>query len=186
MKKVLLIISIYFLTTLNAYSEGIMRSWAEGMKEFIDKPLISTFDKMYRSQGLVLVDFSNNFASYSFSANKLSVEERKNPGSVENKSNFILSFYTCGQDSSLNLPINQVLVKSNFEQYLDFHNNFQELIELSEENNWTRINYGKSQQRDDQVFLLWQDDKDKTTSIEIQINKETHNLVWMIYKTCQN
>ena len=65
MKKIFILISLLILITNNAYT-GNMKGWVTVAKGFIDQPLVQTLDYMYRTQGLVLLDIAQNYASYSF------------------------------------------------------------------------------------------------------------------------
>ena len=189
MKKILskffYIFSISLLLSNYAYA-GNMKGWSNLMISFIDQPLISTLSSMYRTQGMVLLDIGDNYASYSFAASQLTEEQKSNISTVENSKNFVLRFETCKPNSNLIEKINFVQVKRSFEEVDEFNDNFFELIEFAEEKNFIKKNFGKSTMTDNQVFLLWalQDSQDNDTFIEIQINKEIHHLVWQMTKNC--
>ena len=185
LSKFLYIFSISLLLSNYAYA-GNMKSWSNLMISFIDQPLISTLSSMYRTQGMVLLDIGDNYASYSFSANKLTEEQKSNISTVENSKNFVLRFGTCKLNPNLIEKINFVQVKKSFENVDEFNDNFFELMEFAEEKNFIKKNFGKSTVTDNQVFLLWalQDSQDNDTFIEIQINKEIHQLVWLMTKNC--
>lgn len=183
--KFFYIFSISLLLSNYAYA-GNMKGWSNLMISFIDQPLISTLNSMYRNQGMVLLDIGDNYASYSFSANQLTEEQKSNISIVENSKNFVLRFETCKSNSNLIEKINFVQVKRSFEEVDEFTDNFYELVDFADEKNFIKNNFGKSTAMDNQIFLLWalSESEDNDTFIEIQINKEIHQLVWQMTKIC--
>ena len=183
--KFSLILSILVFISNHAYA-GNMKGWADLMISYMDQPLINTLNGMYRDQGIVLLDIGDNYAAYSFSAQQLTTDEKENISTVENSSNFVLRFNTCNADPNLTEKINMIAVKRSFEKVDDFNDNFYELVELAEEKKWIKNNYGKSNAKENQIFMLWavNNSENNDTFIEIQINKEIHQLVWQMTKKC--
>ena len=183
--KFSLILSILVFISNHAYA-GNMKGWADLMINYMDQPLINTLNSMYRNQGTVLLDIGDNYAAYSFSAQQLTTDEKANISTVENSSNFVLKFNTCKEDSNLKEKINQIAVKRSFAKVDDFTDNFYELVELAEEKKWIKTNFGKSNAKENQIFMLWavNNTQNNDTFIEIQINKEIHQLVWQMTKNC--
>tara|TARA_Y100000294_G_scaffold156101_1_gene156778 strand:+ start:220 stop:795 length:576 start_codon:yes stop_codon:yes gene_type:complete len=183
--KFSLILSILVFISNHAYA-GNMKGWADLMISYMDQPLINTLNGMYRGQGIVLLDIGDNYAAYSFSAQQLTTDEKENISTVENSSNFVLRFNTCNADPNLTEKINMIAVKRSFEKVDDFNDNFYELVELAEEKKWIKNNYGKSNAKENQIFMLWavNNSENNDTFIEIQINKEIHQLVWQMTKKC--
>jgi len=163
-----------------------MKGWADLMITYMDQPLINTLNGMYRNQGTVLLDIGDNYAAYSFSAKQLTTDERANISTVENSSNFILRFNTCKADPNLKEKINLIAIKRSFVEVDEFTDNFYELVELAEEKQWIKNNFGKSSVNENQIFMVWavNDSQNNDTFIEILINKEIHQLIWQMIKNC--
>jgi len=183
--KFFLILSILVFISNYAYA-GNMKGWADLMITYMNQPLINTLNSMYRNQGTVLLDIGDNYAAYSFSAKQLTTDEKANISTVEYSSNFVLNFNTCNANSNLTEKINTVRVKRSFEKVDDFNDNFYELVELAEEKQWIKTNFGKSSAKENQIFMVWalNNSEDNDTFIEIQIKKEIHQLVWQMMKNC--
>ena len=183
--KFTLILSILIFISNHSYA-GNMKGWADLMITYMDQPLINTLNGMYRNQGTVLLDIGDNYAAYSFSAKQLTTDERANISTVENSSNFILRFNTCKADPNLKEKINLIAIKRSFVEVDEFTDNFYELVELAEEKQWIKNNFGKSSVNENQIFMVWavNDSQNNDTFIEILINKEIHQLIWQMIKNC--
>lgn len=161
---------------------GTMKGWVEDAYKQIDSPLIETL-QIYRSNGFVLIDVASNYAAYSFRAQRLTQAQREKIGAVEGSATLVLSYRSCApQTGWMNGNISQITIKNTVEEAADLAEELRELVEFSEEMKFKAWGFGASKARKDQVFMGWNDANEN--SVEIQINKQTHQLVWQINKAC--
>ena len=161
---------------------GTMKGWVKSAYGQIGSPLIDTLG-IYRSDGFLLIDVAANYAAFSFRGERLTKSQREKIGSVEATAGLVVSYQSCApQTGWLNGDISQITVKNQIKDAARLAEELRELVEFSEENKFKPWGYGASKSRQDQVFMGW-NDKNKN-SIEIQINKETHQLVWQVVKAC--
>jgi len=180
-KLVTLIIFIWFGFASVSYS-GNMKGWVGVAKDFIDKPLLETLDYFYRNQGLVLLDVAGNSLSYSFYREQLTDSQKENVTEVEKSSNFVLRFDTCKASSFYTEKINNIKLSRSLENVDDFVDNLYDLVILAEENKWTNVTFGKSNAKENQIFMLWK--VNSVTNVEIQIDKAIHQITWQMNKVC--
>ena len=170
------------LLIISPYSNAeIMKSWAKWIYSKLNEPIISTLD-IYRSDGLVLIDVGEDYAAYSTSPQKLTDEQRTAIGTVENDVGFVLSYASCGSKHNsrfLDGNIKFVAVKRYITDASELAEEIFNLVELSSSIASNAKYIGKSTQVDNQTFISWKDDNGNT--IELQINKETHQAVWVAY-----
>jgi len=185
LKFVFLLLLLTFI--INNAHAGNMKGWASVIKDFMDIPLSQTLDYMYRNQGLVLLDVAQNYAAYSFYREQLTDSQKENVTTVENSSNFVIRFETCKPSPIYTEKINVVQLKRSFKDDVDdFVDNFHELVVLADENQWTRIDFGKSSKNENQIFMAWgvNSSQNNDTFVEIQINKAIHQITWQMVKNC--
>jgi len=162
-----------------------MASWAEWMYGEIDAPLISTLS-LYRSDGLVLLDVDSNYAAYGNYAVKLDDNEREAVGSVENNYDLVIRFDSCApalKDKVFEGAVSQVRVKKKHEDAAGMAEDIRELVDFASKSNFTLWGAGASTSKSDQVYMGWTDNNGVLS--ELQINKDTHQLVWASYKKCE-
>ena len=176
-----LLVSISLLTTSTYSNAGIMESWAKWMYSQLDSPIISTLNT-YRSEGMVLIDVGKNYAAYSTSSTRLTEEQRDSISTVENDTDFVLSFNSCSSKQNsqfLDGNIELVAVKRRIADASELAEEILNLVEFSSSKANNAKYIGKSNKVDNQTFVSWKDDNGNT--IELQINKDTHQAVWLAY-----
>ena len=163
-------------------SAGTMIGWVEAVYGQMGSPLIETLD-IYRSDGFILIDVAANYAAYAPRGQRLNKSQRENPGSVETESAMVVAYRSCApQEDWLSGNISQINVKLAIGKAEDLAEELQELVAFSEAKKFKAWGFGASKVRDDQIFMGWNDAAGN--SIEIQVNKQIHQLVWQIEKTC--
>ena len=173
---------IVFLST-PAFS-GTMRSWVEIVYPKINTPLIDTLE-IYRSNGFILIDVAANYAAYSYSAKRLTVEQRKKTTSVEKDAGLVVRYESCPPQSGwLSGKINSASVSSKISDAKKLAEEIRELLEFVENKNLKAWGFGTSKSRKDQSYLGWNDSNGN--SIELQINKNIHQIKFQILKQCGN
>jgi len=190
MKIKQLLVSIY-LMTISTYSNAeIMKSWAKWMYIQLDNPIISTLNT-YRSEGMVLIDVGKNYAAYSTSSTRLTEEQRDSISTVENDTDFVVSFNSCSskQDNQfLDGNIKSVTVKRNITDASELVGEISDLIDLSARLTstvGTVVSLPKFKS-----LMIWSNKEEPSNLVTLDINKETHQVVWTAktadYNTCSN
>ena len=179
MKIKQLLVSIY-LMTISTYSNAeIMESWAKWMYSQLDSPIISTLNT-YRSEGMVLIDVGKNYAAYSTSSTRLTEEQRDSISTVENDTDFVVSFNSCSskQDNQfLDGNIKSVTVKRNITDASELVGEISDLIDLSARLTST-VGIVYSVPKTSKSFMTWSNKEEPSTLVALDINKETHQVVW--------
>ena len=179
------------LMTISTYSNAeIMESWAKWMYSQLDSPIISTLNT-YRSEGMVLIDVGKNYAAYSTSSTRLTEEQRDSISTVENDTDFVVSFNSCSskQDNQfLDGNIKSVTVKRNITDASELVGEISDLIDLSARLTstvGTVVSLPKFKS-----LMIWSNKEEPSTLVALDINKETHQVVWTAktadYNTCSN
>ena len=183
MKKYIIASGLIFLLSTPSFA-GTMRSWVESIYPKINTPLIDTL-KLYRTEGFVLIDVANNYAAYSYKAKRLTVEQRKTTRSVENDAGMVVRYESCPpQPGWLSGKINHVSVAMKISDAADLAEEIREILEFTESKNFKAWGFGASKSKKDQSFMGWNDSVGN--SIELQINKNTHQIKFQILKQCGN
>jgi len=185
-----LLVSISLLTTSTYSNAGIMESWAKWMYSQLDSPIISTLN-IYRSEGMVLIDVGKNYAAYSTSSTRLTEEQRDSISTVENDTDFVVSFNSCSskQDNQfLDGNIKSVTVKRNITDASELVGEISDLIDLSARLTstvGTVVSLPKFKS-----LMIWSNKEEPSNLVTLDINKETHQVVWTAktadYNTCSN
>ena len=185
-----LFVSISLLTTSTYSNAGIMESWAKWMYSQLDSPIISTLNT-YRSEGMVLIDVGKNYAAYSTSSTRLTEEQRDSISTVENDTDFVVSFNSCSskQDNQfLDGNIKSVTVKRNITDASELVGEISDLIDLSARLTstvGTVVSLPKFKS-----LMIWSNKEEPSNLVTLDINKETHQVVWTAktadYNTCSN
>jgi len=185
-----LLVSISLLTTSTYSNAGIMESWAKWMYSQLDSPIISTLNT-YRSEGMVLIDVGKNYAAYSTSSTRLTEEQRDSISTVENDTDFVVSFNSCSskQDNQfLDGNIKSVTVKRNITDASELVGEISDLIDLSARLTstvGTVVSLPKFKS-----LMIWSNKEEPSNLVTLDINKETHQVVWTAktadYNTCSN
>lgn len=150
----------------------------------IDSPLIDTLN-IYRTDGFVLLDVGKNYAAFSPMARRLSESQRANASTVEADSGFVISFISCGNpESMLGGKIDNVATSAKIADTNTLAEELRELVIFSQTSllNIKPAEFGASSNKEDQVFMGWIDGQ--KTIVEIQINKNPHQLVWRANRSC--
>jgi len=179
------------LMTISTYSNAeIMESWAKWMYSQLDSPIISTLNT-YRSEGMVLIDVGKNYAAYSTSSTRLTEEQRDSISTVENDTDFVVSFNSCSskQDNQfLDGNIKSVTVKRNITDASELVGEISDLIDLSARLTstvGTVVSLPKFKS-----LMIWSNKEEPSNLVTLDINKETHQVVWTAktadYNTCSN
>ena len=183
MKKYIIASALIFLLSTPAFA-GNMRNWVKVIYPKINTPLIDTLE-IYRTEGFVLIDVAKNYAAYSYKAKRLTAEQRKTTTSVENDAGMVVRYESCPpQTEWLGGKINSASVARKVSDAADLAEEIRELLEFTESKKFQAWGFGASKGRKDQSFMGWDDSIGN--SIELQINKETHQIKFQITKKCEN
>lgn len=178
--------------TLTSFVFGneIAKGWSEYAHTFLDKPLNSTLQVM-KDEGFLMVDVGGNYAGYALGGDRTSTEERELPLSVLDRLPFAIDFQSCDQPTEGFMvgTVNRVTVRLTEDETSEFALELRDLVVLTDELGYQKRNFGNSQGRADQTFLLWSmppadANTEPTQFVEIQINEEPHQIVWTAYKRC--
>ena len=187
-KKSLLISFLCIYTS--CVNAGQVADWFRYGINQINKPLIEALD-IYRSEGFILIDVSNDYAAFSYNAQRLEKDQRERIGSVEATKALTISFNSCPNKSGfLSGDIHTITVKRNFsgestaERVMnEFTEDLRSLVaEFDLKPGYTKRGFGASKNKSDQVFMSWKSANDLL--IEIQINSKPHQLVAVASKQC--
>jgi hypothetical protein len=184
MLKKILTIAIFSGLTSVSHAGNLFLDWFETGIAKLDRPLDSTLG-VYRSDGLVLIDYDADYAAYSVNASRLNSREQKEIGLVEAQKIFVLKFNSCPGQSTLRGIINTVTIKAKIEDYPKL---MQEIIDtisrFDNDRMYTKGTFGKSKNTSGQIFMSWK--KSDGTLIELQINQNPpHQLVAVAAKSCK-
>ncbi len=184
MIRKLMIASVLMVIVSTPAAAGTMRGWVEFVYQAINTPLIDTLE-IYRTDGFVLIDVAANYAAYSYSAKRLTVEQRKATASVENDAGLVVRYESCAPQAGwLGGEINHASVAMKISDATDLAEEIRELLEFAESNNFIPWGVGASSTREDQSYIGWNDANG--ISIEMQINKNTHQIKFQFIKECEN
>jgi len=183
MKKYIIASGLIFFLSAPAFA-GNMRGWAESVYLKMNTPLIDTL-KIYRTDGFILIDVAKNYAAYSYKAKRLTVEQRKKPGSVDGDAGLVVRFESCSpQTDWLGGKIHYASVSIKISDAKILAKEIRETLEFTESKKFEPWGFGASKGRKDQSYMGWNDSNGN--SIEMQINKNTHQIKLQITKTYEN
>lgn len=176
--------SLFGIFAPNSAVAGNMAPWAQTIIKMIDTPMIETLE-LYRSNGFVLVDVGKNYAAFSTIAQRLSESQRATIGTAESDSDFVISFTSCNSpESILGSKIDSVAISAKISDTSELAEELRELVVFSQTSLPTikPSDFGASTIKEDQVFMGWNDGQ--KIVVEIQINKNPHQLVWRANRSC--
>ena len=183
MKILIMALGLIFLLSTTSFA-GTMRGWVESIYPKINTPLIDTLE-IYSTEGFVLIDVSNNYAAYSYEAERLTAEQREKKTLVEDNAGLVIRYDSCStQTGWLGGKINQASLAMKISDAADLAEEIREILEFAESKNFVPWGFGASKTRKDQSFMGWNDSTGNP--IELQINKNTHQIKFLIGKECQN
>lgn len=178
--RVFTIVFIVFFS--NTAFAGTMRDWVESVYLQIDTPLIDTLE-IYRTDGFILIDVGANYGAYSYTAERLTLEQRQNPTTVEGDAGLVIRYESCPPQSGwLNGRINHASVAMKVTDASSLAEEMRELLLFAEQNEFQAWGFGPSKERDDQSYFGWNDINGN--SIEMQINQFTHQIKFQILRQC--
>ena len=183
MKKYIIATGLIFLLSTPSFA-GTMRGWIESIYPQINTPLIDTL-VIYRDEGYVLIDVANDYAAYSYKAKRLTPEQRKNIGAVENDAGLVIRYESCSpQTGFLGGKIHLASVALKISDAADLAEEIREILEFTESKKFKAWGFGASKGKRDQSYMGWNDSIGN--SVELQINKNTHQIKFQILKKCKN
>ncbi len=175
-----LVVSVFLSTPAFA---GIMKGWVESIYPKMNTSLIDTLG-IYKTDGYILIGVGANYAAYSFKAKRLTKKQRVDITSAENDAGLVITYKSCPpQTGWLSGKITHASVAKKVSTAEELAEEIRELLEFTENKNFKPWGFGTSKQRKDQSFFGWNDSNGN--SIEMQINKNIHQIKFQIIKSCK-
>ena len=179
MNKYIAALVLTVLISTSAFA-GNMRDWVESVYPKINTPLIDTLE-IYRTDGFILIDVGANYALYSYTAERLTDDQRKNPTSVGGDAGLVIQYESCPPQSGwLSGKINHASVAMKINDASELAEEIRELLLFTESKNFKPWGVGASKTKEDQSFIGYNDPNGD--SIELQINQFPHQIKFQIVR----
>jgi hypothetical protein len=179
MPKAIYVFAFTALLSTSTFA-GTMRDWVEYVYPKINTPLIDTLE-IYRTEGFILIDVGANYAAYSSSAERLTLDQRKNKTSVTDDASLVIQYNSCPPQSGwLSGKINYAAVAIKIDDASELAEEIRELLLFIESNKATPWGVGVSPAKEDQSYIGFNDPEGN--KIEMQINQFPHQIKFQIIR----